>query len=331
MLSQKKNVNLCIKQCMDNFEQYYPPKPSIERKEGKGHISVTIFSMVLFALTFSLIINDYLLISFLLLVLLIHELGHFVFMKWFGYKGLKMLFIPFMGAMVKGEKNLYSEKESAIMVLAGPLPGILIGYLLLQKGIQVEVYWMIQLGIIFLLLNVMNLVPIDPLDGGQLLRILFLGKQELVQLIFSFVSSLSMIIIGVWMDSWLIIIFGFLLGYRVKNMYKLFRIRKDMQAEEITFESSYEKLSDKAFAKIKQIVLEYTPILNKIKEESDEDHFDQIMAHQVEGVLLVPTKKDASLGFKTFIFLLWLGAIGLSVYTIWTIDFNEVINAFQNR
>ncbi|MDX1653260.1 MAG: hypothetical protein R3277_12250, partial [Brumimicrobium sp.] len=88
---------------MDNSDSFYPSKPTLIRKETKGHISLTVLSMVIFAITFSLIIDDYLLIAILLGVLLFHELGHFTAMKLFGYENLKMLFIPFLGAMVSGK------------------------------------------------------------------------------------------------------------------------------------------------------------------------------------------------------------------------------------
>ena len=316
---------------MKNFDPFDPPKPSIERKTSEGSISKTVFSMVLFALTFSLIISDYLLIFFLVLVLLIHELGHFVFMKLYDYKGLKMLFIPFMGALVQGEKKKYSQQESAIMLIAGPLPGIIIGFFLLQYGINENILWLIQLGILFMALNVVNLIPIDPLDGGQLMRVLFFGNQAFFQFVFSFLSSLFLIGIGVWLDAWLLIIFGFLLGFRVKKMFKIYQIRKEISAESIECESTYEKLTDKAFAKIKSIILKYTPILKRIKEDSSEDKFDQIIAHQVDGVLIPPLIKDASRLFKLSVLILWIGAIFLSVYTIFTLDFNDLIYAFQNR
>lgn len=316
---------------MENFDHYYPPKPRIIRKERKGHISVTIFSIILFALTFSLIINDYLLILLLIAVLLIHELGHFIFMKLFKYEGVSMLFIPFMGALVRGQKKEYSQVESSIMIMAGPLPGIIAGYFLLNYALDHEILWLIQFGIFFMLLNVTNLIPVDPLDGGQLMKTLFFGNQEFFQLIFSFFSSLGLIAIGLWINSWILIAFGFLLGFRVKNMHKLFYIRKKMKSEDLNYELSYEKLTDKAYAKIKEIVLDYTPILNQIEEESESEKYNQIIARQVDGVLKQPIKKDASPLFKSIIFLIWIGAIFLSIFTMLTIDFNDIINAFQNR
>jgi Zn-dependent protease len=316
---------------MDEFERYYPPKPNLVRRERSGHPAVTIFSMVLFALTFSIIIDDYVFIAFLLLVILIHEAGHFLMMKWFGYEKLKMLFIPFLGAMVQGKKKLYSQRQSAMVLLAGPIPGMIVGFILLEMGLADSSFWMVQLGVLFVLLNAVNLLPIDPLDGGQLIRVMLFGNQELVQLIFSFVSSIAMIAVGFWINSWVLMIFGFLLGFRVKTMYHLYLIRKDMKGEQIDYETTYENLPDSAFAKIKSILFENKPVLRKIEEEVDERNFDQLIANQVDQVLQEPMKRDTAFFGKTMFLLIWLAFLGGTLYYVFTVDLNQITHVFQNR
>lgn len=314
---------------MRDFDTYYPPKPKLEKKEAKNHISVTIFSMILFALTFSLIIDDYVFIALLLLVLLIHELGHFTFMKLFGYKKLKMLFIPFIGAMVQGEKKIYSQIQSLIMVLAGPIPGIIIGSLFLLFGAESNL--LIQMGILFLLINVLNLIPVDPLDGGKVFEMMFFHNHELIQLIFAFISSLVIIGLGFYFDSWLIMAFGFLMGFRVKSIYKNYQIRSEMKTSQIKFDSDYDSLSDRTYSKIKSIILEYNPVLEKIREESEEQKYEQIVAHQVDGILTKPMIKDANWFTKLIVLSIWLGAVFLTIYTFLSLDLNLVVDAFQFR
>lgn len=316
---------------MENFNSFYPPKPTLIRRERKGHISITVLSIIIFAITFSLIIEDYLLIAILIGVLLFHELGHFMMMKIFGYKNLKMLFLPFIGAMVSGKKKVYSQIEGAIMLLAGPVPGIILGYFLLEIGWGSEMIFLVQLGVVLILLNVMNLIPIDPLDGGQLVKVLFFTNHELTQLVFTLVSSIAVIGIGLWFNSWIIIIFGFLLGIRVKNMHKLYSVRKEMRENEVNYESSYEDLSDETFARIKTIVIDHTPILKDIEEYNDATKYNQILAKQVDNVLSAPTKRDASALQKSLMLLVWLGAIFLAIHSFLSIDFNTLLDAFQGR
>ena len=64
------------------MEDFHPQKPILMEHKPKGGLSVTVFSIVLFVLTFTLLFSDqFVLILFLLGVLLIHELGHFFLMK----------------------------------------------------------------------------------------------------------------------------------------------------------------------------------------------------------------------------------------------------------
>lgn len=302
---------------MEEFEQQYPQKPILIKRKSNGHISITVLSMVIFAITFSLILDDYYLIAILLGVLLFHELGHFLMMKIFNYEELNMLFIPFMGAMVSGKKKEYSQIESSLMIIAGPIPGIILGASLILYGWIQPTSFSIQLGAMLIFLNVMNLIPIDPLDGGQL--------------IFTVISSLAIAGAGLYFDSWLLIIFGLLLGFRIKNKHKLYLIRKDMKDDNIVYESNYDDISNRTYAKIKRIIIEHTPVLEDIKEYNEEEKYNQIVAKQVEGVLFPPTKKDASVFFKIFMLVLWAGGIFLSFYALMAIDFNTLLHAFQNR
>lgn len=314
-----------------NDLEYYPPKPELLSKEKKGHISVTIFSMIIFALTFSFLLDDYVLILMLLLTLLIHELGHYLCMKLFGYESVNMLFIPFMGAMVQGKKDEYSQLQTAIMILAGPIPGIIFGALLIHYANGLEYGYMIFLGVFFILLNVFNLLPIGPLDGGQLIKVMFFRYNDFIQLVFTFIFSLLIIAAGWWFDSWLVIILGFFLGFSVKRLYKLYLIRKDLLKENVNYISTYAQLSDKTFAKLKEFVIKYTPVLKQIEEESPEDKYDQIIANQVDGVLVTPVRKDLGALLKLVFVLVWLGGFVLSFTAIKEIDFNALIYAFQSR
>lgn len=316
---------------MNNFDTFYPSKPVIERKDPRRHISITILSIVIFALTFSLITNDYLLIAMLVGVLFLHELGHFLVMKFFGYKKLSMLFIPFLGAMVSGKKKIYSQIEGSLMIMAGPVPGIILGYFLMDYGISGEISFAAQIGAILILLNVFNLIPLDPLDGGQLFHTLYFKRYELFQFVFSIISSLSLIIIGLWFDSWIITALGVLLGFRLKSKHKTFLMRTELRQENIKYEANYEDLSDKTFMRIKKIVEHYTPMLSEIKENSDAEKYDQIVARQVDKVLYPPTQKDASVFYKSFMLIIWGGTIGLAIYSFLDVDLTLLIHAFQNR
>jgi len=116
-----------------------------------------------------------------ILVLLIHEAGHFLSMRCFGYESLKFYLLLPLGALVYGEKEHSRTSESAIIYLAGPLPGILIGTILSPLGARLDSDIITFLAIIFLFINTVNLLPIFPLDGGQLLVTIFrLNRKQIL-------------------------------------------------------------------------------------------------------------------------------------------------------
>lgn len=312
---------------MDEFESYYPQKPHLVEKESRGNMASTVFSLLLFIITFSWVLGgDYSFIFMLVAVLVIHELGHFALMKIFNYTNVRMLFVPLMGAFVHGKKKIYSQKERALVLLAGPLPGILVGLGCLYFGADTELSWLLEIGVLFLVLNVLNLIPLDPLDGGQLLKNMFFGKFELLQLIFALLSSLTVIIAGWIWQEWIIVGFGFFLGVRVRNIQKLYNIRKDMKEEHLAYVSTYEELSNKDFAGIKQIVMEYTPALKVYEEQAPQEKFDAIIASQVNGVLIAPTKKDASFLFKLVVMAIWVASFAASIYMVLHTNFSTIFN-----
>ena len=189
---------------MENYD-FYPQKPELIEHKPKSSISVTIFSLVLFVMAFLLIFRDEInFVIYLVVVLFIHEAGHFIMMKVFKYKDVRMLFVPLMGAFVQGKKNNYSQKQSFLVTIMGPLPGLIIGAVLMWYGNVVHSYWMVQLSALFLLLNLINLLPLDPLDGGQLFKLYVRKNFEMFLMIFALVSSLLIIGLGWLLNSYII-------------------------------------------------------------------------------------------------------------------------------
>ena len=294
---------------MDDHD-FYPPKPELIEVKSKGNFALTILSIVIFVMTFLFVFTDEVNFVFhLLIVLLIHELGHFICMKLFGYQNVRMLFIPLMGAFVQGSKEEYSLKQSLIVTAAGPLPGVLIGGVLIFLAADIHQVWMIDLGLLFLLLNMINLVPLDPLDGGQLFKLLIPKNQEMFLLGFAFVSSMFLIGIGWYIDSYVLIVFGFIMGFRVRSFQKQVHLRKEFAEEEIKYKTTYKNLSNRDFSKIKNILLRNSTTLKTYLDSISEEEAEPVMAGQVNGVLQTPIKRDASPVFKVLTLVLWVIAL----------------------
>ncbi len=300
---------------MEEFD-IYPQKPLIEKVKIESNWGLTFFSLVLFVGTFLFLFKDQLrFVLFLILVLFIHEIGHFVFMKIFNYENVRMLFIPLMGAFVQGSKEKYSQKESFFVISAGPFPGIWIGSVILIFASIYQQEWMLELSFLFLFLNVINLLPIDPLDGGQLFKLFVNKKRDVFLMLFALTSSLLMIFVGWMIESYIILAFGFLMGFKVRGFQRSYHLRKVLDEKQIRYESTYNELTNEEYAKIKEVLIEETPALKKFLSVSEENN-DDILASHVNSALLAPVKKDAKLMLKSAIIFMWLLSLTLPVYLL---------------
>ncbi|MEN9302791.1 MAG: hypothetical protein RL264_1220 [Bacteroidota bacterium] len=284
----------------------YPEKPHIEKVKVESNWGLTAFSIVLFAGTFLLVFSDQLTFLLLLIVVLfVHEFGHYIAMKSFGYENVRMLFIPLMGAFVQGSKEKYSQKQSLIVSAAGPLPGIALGILFYYLSYQFQLNWMALLAFLFIFLNLVNLVPVDPLDGGQLFKLLVFQNQDLLLMIFSLTSSLSMIILDFFIQSWVLMGFGFLMAFKVRGMQVNYQMRKRLNAAGVKYISTFDELTNEEYAKLREVVIEETPALKKYLELAPENN-EQLVASYVNSVLVAPVSRDASTIFRLILVIIWL-------------------------
>ena len=305
---------------MDEFD-FYPQKPDLIEQKPKSGLSLTIFSLVLFVMIFLLIARDE--VNFILqlvIVLLIHEMGHFIMMKVFKYKNVRMLFVPLMGAFVQGTKVNYSQKQSFLVTGAGPFPGVMIGIGLVWYSSEIQSDWMMTLGLMFLLLNIINLLPLDPLDGGQMFKMLMRKNHELFLMVFAFISSIFMIGVGWFMNSLIIMVFGFFMGFRVRALQKRYQVHKDLAEEDVDYSTTYKLLSNKDLEKIKEVLIQHTPALRKFIDQVSTDESDPVIASQVNNVLVTPMKRDASIFFKLVLLLMWVGSFLAPVALFFLLD-----------
>ena len=63
----------------------------------------------------------------LIAVLFVHDLGHFLAMRWFGCRNVRIFFIPFFGAAVSGQNFNVAGWKKVVVSLMGPVPGIALG------------------------------------------------------------------------------------------------------------------------------------------------------------------------------------------------------------
>jgi len=299
---------------MEDNTNLYPSKPKLRQKETKNKWSITFLSLVAFVLSFLILFSDNIqFLIFLVLVLFIHELGHFLFMKLFNYNNVRMMFVPLMGAFVQGAKKVYSQRESFLVVLGGPIPGVFLGVIGAIFAFNYQINWMLELSAVFILLNMINLLPLDPLDGGQLFRLLVKYDHDLFLMIFSLLSSIILISVGFFIDSWPLMVFGFLMSFRVRSIQKRYLVRKALKDQDIIYKMTYDELSDMEYSRIRSVVVHQNPSLQKYKELGN-SNTDRIIAEHVNTVLEIPLVQDTGLIFKVFVVLFWLLSFAAPVY-----------------
>lgn len=138
------------------------------------YLGVFLTSFVIFAATALQLVPPY--TVFLLCVVVgFHELGHWATMKILGYEDASIFFIPLLGAVTTGSKEDPAFFEEMLILLAGPLPGlVLAGGYMWTVGIT-DSRWVIEALFLLLTLNAANLLPLFPLDGGRIVQALLLA------------------------------------------------------------------------------------------------------------------------------------------------------------
>jgi len=104
------------------------------------------------------------------LLILAHELGHYIEAKRLGLDPQLPVFIPFLGAYVALRNMRFDPWVNARVSLAGPVVGGIAAAGCLAAAVSVDSDLMRALAYAGFMLNLINLVPIAFLDGAHVLR-----------------------------------------------------------------------------------------------------------------------------------------------------------------
>jgi Zn-dependent protease len=167
----------------------------------------TSASMLVSIAAYQLIFGWLFSIGFVVLLLL-HELGHVFQLRREGIKASAPMFIPFMGAVISAKSMGDDAGAEARVGLAGPILGSIAT--LVPLGIWLATgsdFWR-ALAFIGFFLNLFNLLPLVPLDGGRAMAALspwvwLVGFAGLVAMTFFFPSPILILILVLGgMESW---------------------------------------------------------------------------------------------------------------------------------
>jgi Zn-dependent protease len=158
-------------------------------------------------------------LAILVAVLLFHELGHYVGMLTLGYRDVRMFFIPFFGAAVSGKKGTASQTSEAVVLLLGPVPGIILGLFVAIAALVTRAPLLLTIANYLLLLNAANLLPVAPLDGGQFFLVLLFSRWGWLERLFLWCAGAALVGWAIYSQLFYMSIFGllFLVGLPIRN------------------------------------------------------------------------------------------------------------------
>jgi len=184
----KSDSRPTVQEVVDKLSDLENPRKSIWR-----NLLVPALSFLLF-ISFGLMVNPIVDLIILIGVLVVHELGHFVAMTIFGYKDVRMFFIPLFGAAVSGKAGNVSSTKKAVVYLAGPVPGILLGFVFAGVGVMLNSSVVIQAASMLIFINGFNLLPVPPLDGGRLLNEVVFSRNRYVETAFNVLAGGALVV-----------------------------------------------------------------------------------------------------------------------------------------
>jgi Zn-dependent protease len=165
----------------------------------KAKILTTSATMLVSVAAYSLIWGWKFALGFVVL-LFVHEMGHVIQLRREGIEASAPMFIPFLGAAVMAKSLGDNATAEARVGLAGPVLGTLGALACVPIAIATgDEFWQ-ALAFTGLFLNLFNLLPVVPLDGGRAMAALspwmwFVGLGAMAVLAFVFPNPIILIIL----------------------------------------------------------------------------------------------------------------------------------------
>ena len=165
----------------------------------KAKVLTTAGTALVSVLAYSLFFGWWFAVGFVVL-LFVHEMGHVIQLRREGVKASAPMFVPFMGAVVMMREMPKDALGEARVGLAGPVLGTVGAAACLVVGEATNSDFFRALAYIGFFLNLFNLLPIVPLDGGRAMAAMapwmwFVGFGVLVALELLYPNPILLIIV----------------------------------------------------------------------------------------------------------------------------------------
>lgn len=157
-------------------------------------------------------------------ILLFHEFGHYVAMRAFKYRNLRMFFIPLFGAAVSGQNYNVPGWKKAIVSLMGPVPGIILGAIVGCAGLILHKTILVKVALLALILNGFNLLPVLPLDGGWVMHAALFARHHVLDTAFRALAGIALLVGGFFGKDRILMFLGVFMLIGTHVSYKMARI-----------------------------------------------------------------------------------------------------------
>ncbi|KAF3883844.1 MULTISPECIES: tetratricopeptide repeat protein [Nostocales] len=219
---------------------------------GKLRTWLLLGSLVLFIVSYTKLFATQSLIIFIG-VLFFHEGGHLLAMKFFGYQDASMLFLPFLGAVATARKDDATLAQKFWISLAGPLPGLILGVgLAIASRNGGYPSWVIETAWMSIGLNLFNLLPIYPLDGGQIANLLLFCRFPYTDVLFKIFGTVVLGLLAISQPGFLLLVLVVLVS--IPSNFRTAKVNAQLQQElKQQKPTSQENLLHSIFKKLKHL------------------------------------------------------------------------------
>lgn len=136
-----------------------------------GKVLLTSGTMILSVFAYALMFGFPYAIGFVLLIF-VHEMGHYIAARQEGLEAGAPTFIPFVGAWIQLKEQPMNVATEAYIAIAGPVAGTLGALVCYYMARVEESTLLLALAYSGFMINLFNLIPLPPLDGGRIVSIL---------------------------------------------------------------------------------------------------------------------------------------------------------------
>src|SRR5690606_11557691 len=128
-----------------------------------------------------------------------------------------------------------------------PLPGMLAGLLFFILFLQNHQPVYYQLSFVLVMLNAFDLLPVTPLDGGQLLENLFFRSSGRIQLAFLIASAVLLFYLAVYTRNYFIVFVVWLIVIRYRKISTVYEVRNELDNDNLGYSKNYDELTDEEY------------------------------------------------------------------------------------